>query len=202
MESEFSNDDLARIESGIREKYTAVAGSPSGHFAYPTGREGLVGLNYGERALSLLPESVASSYCGVGNPLSLGEINPGERVLDVGCGAGVDALLAADRVGDTGWVLGIDVTVEMIERAKANQAAMKAANIEFKQADLTQLGGCEEAFGLVISNGVFNLIADKNGAIQTVFRLLKPGGRFWMADQFLVSPVEKTVEQRVASWFR
>ena len=202
MASEFKKDDLARIESGIREKYTAVAGSPSGHFSYPTGREGLAGLNYGERALSLLPESVASSYCGVGNPLSLGEIKPGEKVLDVGCGAGVDALLAAERVGDSGGVLGIDVTAQMIERARANQAAMKAANIEFEQTDVTQLCGRETSFDLVISNGVFNLIADKNEAIRAVFQLLKPGGRLWIADQFLAGPVEKSLEARVASWFR
>lgn len=202
MEGEFSEQHLARILSGIREKYAAVAQSPSGHFAYPTGREGLAGLNYGEGALSLLPDRVAASYCGVGNPFALGEIRPGERVLDIGCGAGVDTLLAAAAVGSNGSALGIDLSGEMIERARANQAEMNAVNVAFKQADVAQLSEMEASFDLVISNGVFNLIADKGEAIRAAFRLLKAGGRLWMADQFLIGPVAKSIEESVSSWFR
>jgi 2-polyprenyl-3-methyl-5-hydroxy-6-metoxy-1,4-benzoquinol methylase len=202
MKEGFSAQELERIEAGIRKKYTAVAESPGGHFSYPTGREGLEKLKYDRRFLLRLPDNVAASYCGVGNALSLGEVKPGERVLDVGCGAGVDALLAAERVGDAGSVLAIDVTMEMIERAKANQAEMGAYNIEFKQADVTQLCGLDATFDLVVSNGVFNLIADKDKAIRAVFRWLKPGGRLWMADQFLVRAAAKSIEERVASWFR
>ncbi len=202
MDNAFSGENLAKIASGIREKYTAVAAGPSGHFSYPTGREGLEKLNYGGHFMALLPDRVAAAYCGVGNPLSLGEIRPGERVLDIGCGAGVDALLAAARVGPCGSVLGIDVTEEMILRARASQAEMKAANVEFRQAAVAQLSGLEATFDLVISNGVFNLIADKAQAIRAVFRLLKPGGRLWLADQFLARAAAKSIEERVASWFR
>ena len=120
MSTELNPQDLERIHSGIREKYKAVASGPGGHFSYATGRDGLSGLNYSPDLLRLLPDSVAASYCGVGNPLSLGGILPGDRVLDVGCGAGVDALLAAVLVGDSGSVLGIDLTPEMVAKADEN----------------------------------------------------------------------------------
>ena len=202
MDGEYSKQDLARIQRGIREKYKTVAKSPGGQFTYPTGKDGLTGLNYGPQLVALLPDTVAAAYCGVGNPFSLGELNGDERVLDIGCGAGVDTLLAATQVGDSGSVLGIDVTPEMIDAAKANQALMKEANVEFKVAAVEDLSGMQGTFDVVISNGVFNLIADKVGAVNRVFQLLKPGGRLWMADQFLSRPATKGLEERVATWFR
>jgi 2-polyprenyl-3-methyl-5-hydroxy-6-metoxy-1,4-benzoquinol methylase len=202
MNGELSKQDLARIQSGIREKYTAVAKSPGAHFTYPTGKDGLTGLNYDRQLLALLPDKVAAAYCGVGNPFALGEIKGGERVLDIGCGAGTDTLLAAELVGGSGHVLGIDVTPEMIHAAKANQARMKATNVEFKEAAVEDLSGMQDFFDVVISNGVFNLLADKSAAVKAVFHILKPGGRLWMADQFLARPTLKSMEERVASWSR
>ena len=92
MDSQISIDDLNKIEAGIRQKYSEVARSPEVQFQYPTGRKGLETLNYDKVLIATLPDAVASSYCGVGNPFSLGNINEGERVLDIGCGAGVDTI--------------------------------------------------------------------------------------------------------------
>lgn len=202
MSSQLTTRDREQIHSGIRKKYIKVAASPGGQFTYPTGREGLKSLKYDAELISALPDTVADSYCGVGNPFSLGEIESGAHVLDVGCGAGVDALLAATLVGDSGKVLGIDLTPEMIQRARSNQKEMKSANIEFRVASVQDLTGMEERFDVVISNGVFNLIPEKEDAVQAVFGLLKPGGRVYLADQFMAGRMTKNLKERVASWFQ
>ena len=127
METQISNEELKQIENGINEKYLKVAVSPEGHFQYPTGRKGLEALSYDSALVEQLPEEAVSSYCGVGNPFSLGPINPGEQVLDIGCGAGVDTILAAMMVGPQGSVTGVDVVTEMIEKAKSRANEMYSA---------------------------------------------------------------------------
>jgi 2-polyprenyl-3-methyl-5-hydroxy-6-metoxy-1,4-benzoquinol methylase len=202
MTSRLSPQDLERINAGIREKYHKVARTPKGHFIYPTGRLGLEGLGYDPRLLADLPDSVADAYCGVGNPFSLGEVEPGSAVLDIGCGSGVDTLLAARMAGETGEALGIDITPEMIRRANENKKAMKAGNVEFRVSGVQDLAGMENRFDLVVSNGVFNLIPDKKEAIEAALQLLKPKGRLFLADQFQSGPVEKDLRARVDSWFQ
>jgi len=113
-------EDRRKIESGIREKYQKVVIGPEGDFQYPTGKAGLKGQSYNAEILNSLPDEVLSSYCGVGNPFSLGPINEGEALLDMGCGAGVDSLVAAKMVGPFGKVVGIDLIPEMLERATKN----------------------------------------------------------------------------------
>ena len=120
MATRITRDDLNKIEAGIRDKYVKVANNPEGLFAYPTGREGLEAQKYDPKLVSSLPEAVVSSYCGVGNPFSLGPINRGDVILDIGCGAGVDTILAAMMAGRTGKVVGIDIVPEMLERAISN----------------------------------------------------------------------------------
>lgn len=202
MPSILTNQDRKQILSGIRDKYIKVATGPKGHFTYPTGRDGLKGLKYDADHVGALPDAVADSYCGVGNPMSLGMIGTGLHVLDIGCGAGVDALLAARLVGDSGKVVGIDLTPEMIQKARSNQQEMNSDNIEFKVSGVQDLISMAERFDIVISNGVFNLIPDKYEAVRVVFRLLKPGGRFFLADQFLIGQTTKDIKERVASWFQ
>ena len=202
MTSLLSNQDRERIDAGIRDKYHKVAKAPEGHFKYPTGMDGLKGLGDESRLISDLPDTVASSFCGVGNPFSLGEICPGDCVLDIGCGSGVDALLAAKLVGVSGKVIGIDMTVEMIQRAKANKKVMAIDNIDFQAARVQDLTDMGEVFDVVISNGVFNLIPDKDAALQAVFKLLKPGGKLFVADQVLSGSMSKDLKQRVATWFQ
>jgi 2-polyprenyl-3-methyl-5-hydroxy-6-metoxy-1,4-benzoquinol methylase len=202
MALRLSPQDREQINTGIQEKYNKVAVTPKGHFAYPTGREGLRGLRYDDDLIANLPDTVADSYCGVGNPFSLGEIEPGWHVLDIGCGSGVDALLAAGLVGASGEVLGIDLTPEMIRKANANKETMNLYNVDFQVASVQDLAGMDGRFDLIMSNGVFNLIPDKDEAITAAIRLLKPGGKLFAADQFLAGPTTEDIKARVASWFQ
>jgi arsenite methyltransferase len=202
MSSQLSGQDLEQIDTGIRDKYKKVAASPEGHFKYPTGRDGLKGLHYDDELIADLPDTVADSFCGVGNPFSLGEIRSGAHVLDIGCGSGVDALLAAKLVGVSGKVLGIDLTTEMVQKADANKKMMNADNIHFQVGGVLDLTGMEARFDVVMSNGVFNLIPEKEDALQAAYKLLKPGGKLFMADQFASGTQPKDLKDRVATWFQ
>lgn len=189
-----------KIEQGIREKYQKVAIGPGGNFQYPTGKEGLKGLNYDPAVLSCLPDEVLSFYCGVGNPFSLGPINEGEALLDVGCGAGVDSLVAATMVGPNGMVVGIDFIPEMLERAKRNLKLTTLGNATFKKASAEDLPFSDASFDAVISNGVVNLIPDKLKAFREMHRVLRPLGRLMIADQVLRDEMPEDVESMVANW--
>ena len=202
MSSQLSEKDREQIDSGIREKYHKVAISPEGQFDYPTGIEGLKKLGYDNHLIEDLPNIVADSFCGVGNPFSLGKIDSGAFVLDIGCGSGVDALIAAKLVGPSGKVLGIDVTTEMIEKANYNKELMASENISFQVASVQDIADVDEGFDVIISNGVFNLIPDKDEALQAAYGLLKPGGKLYICDQILTGPLSKDLRQRVASWFQ
>ena len=202
MVSQLSVRDLEQIDAGIRDKYEKVAATPEGQFKYPTGWEGLKGLQYDSHLIGDLPDSVAGSFCGVGNPFSLGEIRSGEHVLDIGCGAGVDALLAAKLVGPSGRVLGLDLTREMVQKANANKKALNAENVTFQVGGVQDLSSMEGRFDVVISNGVFNLIPEKEAALQYAYSLLKPGGMLLLADQFASGTQSKDLKDRVATWFQ
>ncbi len=202
METELSSRDRKRIEQSIRGKYTKVAASPEGFFKYPTGRAGLEGLNYDSQVIEALPETAIASYCGVGNPFTLGPIHQGEAVLDIGCGAGVDAIVAAMMVGPTGTVTGIDMVAEMLERARTNLQETVLENVTFEEASAEDLPFADDSYDVVISNGVFNLIPHKGRALAEVFRVLKPRGRFMLADQILTGQLPQKTKARVKSWFR
>ena len=202
MPLRLSAQDKERIHTGIRDKYSKVAVSPEGQFKYPTGRTGLAQLRYDAAIVADLPEAVAGSFCGVGNPFSLGDIPSGSRVLDIGCGAGVDALVASKMVGSSGSVLGIDITPEMIRRAEASRKEIGADNVVFQLDRVQDLTGLDESFDVVTSNGALNLIPEKEEVIAAAFRLLKPGGWFFLADQFLVGPTSKDMKARIQSWFQ
>ena len=202
MSFQLSEKDREQINVGIREKYHKVAVSPEGQFEYPTGIEGLKKLGYDNQIVADLPNSVADSFCGVGNPFSLGKIDSGVRVLDIGCGSGVDALIAAKLVGASGKVIGIDITPEMIKKANANRELMGSGNVSFQVASVQDIADMDEGFDVIISNGVFNLIPDKDEALQTAYGLLKPGGSLFICDQVLTGPLSKDLRQRVASWFQ
>lgn len=202
MEVQFTQEDNKRIRDGIQEKYIKVAVNPDGLFSYPTGRPGLEVLGYDPIVLSSLPNEVSAYYCGVGNPFSLGEINEGEAVLDIGCGVGVDVIFAAKIVGAKGNVVGIDLVSEMLDRGKTNIQSMDLQNVTFVEDSAEKLDFPDKSFDVVISNGVFNLIPNKERAIAETFRLLKPGGRFIIADQVLIGKLEKDLKARIDTWFQ
>ncbi len=193
-------EDKQRIKEGIRKKYAQVASTPEGSFRYPTGRAGLEGLHYDRRAISALPSEVTAFYCGVGNPFALGPIHQGEAVLDAGCGGGVDTLLAAMMVGPEGIAVGIDLTPEMVGRAKENLAQTALENVSFRQSSLDDMPFADASFDVVISNGAFNLVPEKARALEEIHRVLKPGGRLMMADQILTGDLPEDKRARIAKW--
>ena len=202
MHLELEQTDKENITKSILEKYAKASVSMEGSFRYPTGAPALRMLGYEEAILSLLPESVQATYCGVGNPFSLGAIDPGMAVIDIGCGAGVDTLFAALMVGPGGRVVGIDITPEMVERAKANLKQVKLPNVSFHQASADQLDFPPEGFDVAISNGVLNLVANKVRALAEIYKVLKPGGRLMLADQVLTGEPPQSKKDMLASWYR
>ena len=202
MKPEFNSDERKRIQESIQEKYKGVAFSLEGKFSYPTGRAGHEGQKYDPEILNALPEDVLASYCGVGNPFSLGPVNKGEAVLDIGCGAGVDTLVAAIMGGPEGGVVGLDLVPEMLNRARINLEKTSLKNVTLQEGSAEQLPFPDEAFDVIISNGVFNLIPDKEKALREVFRVLKSSGRFLLADQILMGEMPADTESTVANWSR
>jgi arsenite methyltransferase len=202
MDPQITRDDLKKIEAGIREKYINVSKSPEGQFTYPTGKKGLEALHYDKALLDQLPEAVVASYCGVGNPFSLGKINPGEEILDIGCGAGVETILAVMMTGETGRAVGVDIVPEMLERAEANLEMTGLQNVSFQKASGENLPFPENSFDVAISNGAINLIPDKEATLSEILRVLKPGGRLMVADQVTAGAVQKDLKARVTSWFQ
>ncbi len=197
-----TTEDRNRIKESIRRKYAEASVSPEGLFRYPTGRTGLEALSYAPEMIRTLPEAAVSSYCGVGNPFTLGPMNRGESVLDIGCGGGTDTLVAAMKVGDEGKVVGIDLTSEMLAQAKKNLGTTFIKNVLFQEASAEDLPFEDESFDVVLSNGVFNLIPEKARALAEVFRVLKPLGRLMVADQILTGELPNDMKTRVDSWFR
>lgn len=202
METLLNNEELLKIQEGIRDKFSKVAISPEGLFKYPTGRKGLEKLEYEEAMLEKLPEEVISSYCGVGNPFSLGQIHLGEMVLDVGCGAGVDAIIAGLMVGPDGSVEGVDIVSEIIARAEKNLKLTNLNNVTFNTITGEKLPFGDSTFDVIISNGVINLIPRKEEILKEILRVLKPAGRLMLADQIAVGNIKTDQKARLANWFQ
>jgi arsenite methyltransferase len=198
----FSGTDKQRIKEGIRKKYAKVALTPEGAFRYPTGRAGLEGLKYDPQIINALPSEAINSYCGVGNPFTLGPIRKGETVLDVGCGGGVDTFVAATIVGPGGNAIGIDLISEMVIRARLNLAKTSLKNVSFQEASPEEMPFPDGSFDVVISNGAFNLVIEKAKALKEVFRVLKPRGRLMMADQILAGEFPDDKNARIEKWAR
>jgi SAM-dependent methyltransferase len=195
-----SSEDKEAVRAGIRRKYAGVAITPEGNFRYPTGRAGLEALRYPSEILEKLPESVVASYCGVGNPFSLGPVRRGDLVLDVGCGAGVDTLVAAIMTGASGKAAGVDLVEHMLAKARENLERTGLHNVRFYNASGEELPFEDKSFDLVISNGAFNLIVEKAKAIEEAFRVLKPNGRLMIADQVLTGVQPNDAKSIVESW--
>lgn len=169
----------------VKERFAAVAAEPGREGKFPVGPASAKRLGYDPEEIDALPATATESFCGVGNPLALGDLRPGQTVLDLGSGAGLDSLLAARRVGPTGRVVGVDFCPEMAAKARRNADLCDLRNIEFVGAGIEALPLPDEWADVVISNGVFNLCPDKPGVLVEAFRVLRPGGRLQMADVLL-----------------
>ncbi len=200
MKNGFTDEDRKKIGEGIRQRYAKAAQSPEGHFRFPTGKAGLEALGYDQDVLRILPDEVLASYCGVGQPFILDKIKPGESVLDIGCGAGVDTLIAAITVGPQGKTTGIDFVPEMVQRAKRNLQITQLQNVTFVLGSGENLPFPNESFDCVISNGAYNLIPDKSKALREAFRVLKRAGRFMIADEVLSGGLPSSPMEMVETW--
>jgi arsenite methyltransferase len=191
--------DVALLKSEIRKKYASVSTEPEQHFVFPTGASWAEDLGYPEE-LANVPESAVQSFAGVANPFSLGRLERGARVLDLGSGAGTDSLVAAQMVGPGGQVTGIDMTPEMLAKARDAAAEMGATNVEFVEAEAERLPFGDASFDVVISNGVIDLVPDKDAVFSELFRVLAPGGRIQIADVTIQKPVSEEGRRNIDLW--
>ncbi len=191
--------DPAAIQSAIKHKYKKVAGSIAGNFRYPTGIEGAKKLGYEPALVNSAPPELIEFFCGIGCPFSIGELYAGESVLDIGCGGGFDLFCASQMVGSTGKVFGIDLSPEMIAKAKQNLALAGVTNTHVQVGGSEQLPFENNTFDVVTSNGVFNLSPEKQKIYSEIWRVLKPGGRLQFADMVLKNELPPE-EMSAKSW--
>jgi arsenite methyltransferase len=191
--------DVELLKSEIKKTYASVSEEPGRDFIFPTGRAWAEDLRYPPE-LSRVPDAAVESFAGVANPWELGRLDPGERVLDLGSGAGTDSLIAAQMVGERGHVTGIDMTREMVVKARAAAAEMGASNVEFVESEAERLPFPDESFDVVISNGVIDLIPDKDAVFAEISRVLAPGGRIQIADVTIQNPVSAEGRRDIDLW--
>jgi len=191
--------DVGLLKSEIRNTYASVSQEPEKDFIFPTGRGWAQDLGYPPE-LANVPEAAVESFAGVANPWELGRLSAGERVLDLGCGAGTDSLVAAQMVGPDGSVIGIDMTPEMLAKAHRAAAEMGAANVEFVEGDIELLPFADESIDVVISNGVIDLLPDKDTVFAEIYRVLRPGGRIQFADVTIQQPVSEEGKRNIDLW--
>jgi arsenite methyltransferase len=191
--------DVDLLKNEIKKTYASVSQDPERDFIFPTGRAWAEDLHYPPE-LANVPDTAVESFAGVANPWELGRLTPGERVLDLGSGAGTDSLVAAQMVGEQGSVTGIDMTPEMLAKARTAAAEMNAANVQFVESEAERLPFPDESFDVVISNGVIDLIPDKDAVFAELFRVLVPGGRIQIADVTIQNPVSAEGRRNIDLW--
>jgi arsenite methyltransferase len=191
--------DVELLKSEIKKTYASVSEEPGRDFIFPTGRDWAEDLRYPPE-LTGVPDAAVESFAGVANPWELGRLDPGERVLDLGSGAGTDSLIAAQMVGEHGHVTGIDMTPEMLAKARAAAAEMGASNVEFGESEAERLPFPDASFDVVISNGVIDLIPDKDAVFAEIFRVLAPSGRIQIADVTIQNPVSAEGRRNIDLW--
>ncbi len=192
--------DLDRLRQAIQEEYTAVARDPGRGYHFHTGRPLASMLGYHDDWLEGLPEGSIASFAGTGNPFCIGQLQPGERVIDVGCGAGIDSLIAAKMVGPSGQVIGVDMTEAMLEMARKSVSEAGSGNVEFREGLAESLPVPDGWADVVISNGVLNLVPDKLAALQEMARVLKPTGRLQIGDILVQQAVPEDAKQQIDLW--
>jgi len=192
--------DLGRLRQAIQEEYAAVARDPGRGYHFHTGRPLVSLLGYQDDWLEGLPEGSIASFAGTGNPFRIGHLRPGERVVDIGSGAGMDSLIAAKMVGPDGQVIGVDMTRAMLETARKSTRETRAGHVEFREGLAESLPVPDSWADVVISNGVLNLLPDKLAALREMARVLKPTGRLQIGDILVHQAVPADAKQQIDLW--
>ena len=195
-----ANVDRDQLRSQIQAKYPDVAAQPEFGFHFHTGRPLAAMLGYAEDHIDWLPESTVESFAGTGNPLSAGPVPEGATVLDLGCGAGFDTLLAARQVGPAGRVIAVDMTNAMLDKTRANAEALGLANVDPRMGYAEDLPVEDAEVDIVISNSVINLTPDKVATMTEISRALKSGGRIQIADIVVHSEVPQDAKDDIDLW--
>ena len=199
-ERPFSDEEHQHIRSAIRRKYLDVAQSAEGLFSYPTGKKGALALGYDPAVIDRFPEEALNSFCGVGNPFAISSIPAGSKVLDIGCGAGFDLLVAREIVGDKGEVCGIDLTEEMVAKAISLIQQYGDETISVTHVSSEEIPFADDSFDYVISNGVINLSPAKLELFKQIRRVLKPGAILQFADVCLQEGIVPNQESNTDDW--
>ena len=200
--------EISELREAIQAEYTEVANEPEKGFHFHTGRPLALRLGYAAEWLDGVPGSSLESFAGTGNPFMVGEIAPGEKVVDVGCGAGTDSMVAAGKVGAGGQVVGVDMTAAMLEKARSGREQAGLTNVEFREGHAEELPVADGWADVVISNGVLNLVPDKSEALAEMARVLKKpdaksgemGGRIQIGDILVQRAVLETAKARIDLW--
>ena len=192
--------DVDGLRQAIQEEYSLVAAEPDRDFHFHTGRRLAAIVGYDDEWLKGVPEATIASFAGTGNPFSIGRLMPGEHVVDVGCGAGIDSIIAARMVGPTGGVIGVDMTPAMVEKAHEGAKETGLNNVEFRHGLAESLPVTDGWADVVISNGVLNLFPDKLAGLQEMARVLKPEGRLQIGDILVQKAVPEKGKQDINLW--
>ena len=192
--------DVDVLRDEIRRTYTGVSTDQDEQFIFPTGRAWAQELGYPEPVLERVPDATVESFAGVANHWVLGRVEPGAIVLDLGCGAGTDLLIAAQMTGPTGRVIGVDMTSAMLDRARESADAMGLDNVALHEALIESLPLADASVDAVISNGVIDLVPDKDAVLDEIDRVLRPGGRLQLADVVIHREVSEDARKRIDLW--
>ena len=195
-----SRVDRAELRLLVQEKYEDVAEQPERGFHFHNGRPLAEMLGYAADAIDALPQGTVDSFAGTGNPFSMGALNEGETVLDLGCGAGFDTLQAARQVGPAGQVVAIDMTAAMLAKTRAGAAELGFEHVEVRLGYAESLPLEDASVDVVISNVVINLCPDKVAVMKEIARVLRPGGRIQIADIFVQRPVDQEAKDDIELW--
>lgn len=188
------------LRQAIREEYATVAAEPERGFHFHTGRPLARMLSYDDAWLVGIPEPSIASFAGTGNPFSLGQLRESEHVVDVGCGAGIDSLIASRMIGAEGRVVGVDMTPAMLDKARTSASLMGATNVDFREGYAEALPVEDGWADVVISNGVMNLFPDKLAGLQEMARVLRPGGRLQIGDILVERAVPEDAKRKIDLW--
>ena len=192
--------DVDVLRDEIRKTYTDVSTAPEQEFIFPTGRAWAQELGYPEPELARIPQATVESFAGVANHWTLGRIEPGSVVVDLGSGAGTDLLIAAQMTGPTGRVIGVDMTASMLERARASADEMGMEHVDLHESLIEALPLEDASADVVISNGVIDLVPDKDAVLDEIDRVLRPGGRLQVADVIIHNEVSEDARKRIDLW--